>query len=716
MIVAPGAHPRRGRWALVALVAALTMPGAARAAGPLFVNGAGAPLVWDAAPIPWNPDLGGLGAFDNVTAVQLVDASFGVWAAVPTAAVTFVDAGPLPVDVTASNARSFIGVCGDGLSPIVFDADGSVTDSLLGIGASNSILGFAGPECGTFTPPRITEASAVLNGKFIDGIVNAGNPEISLTDFTAVFVHEFGHYVNLDHSQVNLLEAFDGSAEDDAAVATMFPILVNGAEELTLERDDEVSLSMLYPAPGLASLARITGQVLESDGVTPFQGAYVIARNVADPRRDAVGCASGSRYFPGALGGPPDASLRGAYELAGLTVDAEYTVEVEAIYQGFTGGSSVGPFDVPRELPGPPEFWSGANEAASDPPDDPAAPGARVPTSAGVTVSGIDIVLNTDAPPPNDDCDAAATIAAFPFAATLATGATTASAGDPSQACTRGGAAQNGRSVWYRLVAPADGTVSLSTAGSTYDTVLSAYIGACGGLAAVACNDDAAGDVRSATTFPVSAGTQYLVEVTAEGTSSGGTLALAASFDPLGRGTCEAVAPGTCIAGGGGRATDCAAEFLLEPPPPSSRRNVLVSRHTCTDGDPRCDFDGVANGRCSFHVGVCLNNHDPRPAARRCVPSGIVAFEVSAPRLHRARDAVDVQNATSLLALVADLAAPSAVVNGNSVEILPAFEAPDRCSAFQTFTVPRGSRTFRTRVRTASGRRDVDTLRLRCTR
>jgi hypothetical protein len=30
----------------------------------------------------------------------------------------------------------------------------------------------------------------------------------------------------------------------------------------------------------------------------------------------------------------------------------------------------------------------------------------------------------------------------------------------------------------------------------------------------------------------------------------------------------------------------------------------------CVDGDPRCDFDGAADGRCTFHLRVCGANTD----------------------------------------------------------------------------------------------------------
>ena len=379
------------RLALAVLLAIGAAP-MARAAGPLIVNGAGVPLVWTANPVPFNPDRGKLGAIDNATAVGMVASDFGVWASVPTASIAFGNAGALPVDVTSANFTAYLGQCGDGLSPIIFDTDGSITDDLFGSGASNEILGFAGPECITYSPPVITEGSAVLNGKFVDGINTPSNPEISIADFDAVFVHEFGHYCNLDHSQINLLEAFDADPSNDDTIATMFPILINPTAMSTPNLDDEVSLSMLYPAPSFASsYGTITGHVLRSDG-TQFQGAYVIARKVDDPRMTAVGMASGAYFFPGAPGGTPAADLEGRYVIPGLP-PGSYTVEIEQIDSIFTDGSSVGPLDPPATLPGPPEFWNGANEASTYPPDDPTQ-AVAIAVGSGTTTSGIDIEMN----------------------------------------------------------------------------------------------------------------------------------------------------------------------------------------------------------------------------------------------------------------------------------------------------------------------------------
>ena len=54
----------------------------AHAAGPLVVNGAALPLAWTTQPIPYNPDRGTLGLFDEVSGPQFVAQRFATWAAV----------------------------------------------------------------------------------------------------------------------------------------------------------------------------------------------------------------------------------------------------------------------------------------------------------------------------------------------------------------------------------------------------------------------------------------------------------------------------------------------------------------------------------------------------------------------------------------------------------------------------------------------------------
>jgi hypothetical protein len=70
--------------------------------------------------------------------------------------------------------------------------------------------------------------------------------------------------------------------------------------------------------------------------------------------------------------------------------------------------------------------------------------------------------------------------------------------------------------VWYTFTAPASARLTANTFGSSYDTILAVYTGACGSLSQVpgACNDDASG-LQSRVSFLTQAGTTYHVLVTA---------------------------------------------------------------------------------------------------------------------------------------------------------------------------------------------------------
>lgn len=78
------------------------------------------------------------------------------------------------------------------------------------------------------------------------------------------------------------------------------------------------------------------------------------------------------------------------------------------------------------------------------------------------------------------------------------------------------GGNSGGKSVWWTWTAPASGTVTIDTAGSNFDTLLSVYTGSSvSALTSVASNDDdwAAGLTTSKVTFAVTAGTVYQIAV-----------------------------------------------------------------------------------------------------------------------------------------------------------------------------------------------------------
>jgi uncharacterized repeat protein (TIGR01451 family) len=133
----------------------------------------------------------------------------------------------------------------------------------------------------------------------------------------------------------------------------------------------------------------------------------------------------------------------------------------------------------------------------------------------------------------NDLCSQATAITTLPFTEMLDARAATTSPDDPLQSCSSAGAAKNSNSVWYRFTPSQNGTVTVSTVGSNYDTILTAYTGACGSLREVACNDDFGSGVESQITFEVTAGITYLIEVTDfDDRPGGGMLLFTLRFTP----------------------------------------------------------------------------------------------------------------------------------------------------------------------------------------
>lgn len=107
------------------------------------------------------------------------------------------------------------------------------------------------------------------------------------------------------------------------------------------------------------------------------------------------------------------------------------------------------------------------------------------------------------APPANDDFDQAVSITTSPFTTTQSVAEATQSTNDPTTCY------GTYHTVWFTYIAPANGTITATTVGSGYDTVLSAYSGFRGSLTLIACSDDVDGVPQSRTVFPVVAGTRY---------------------------------------------------------------------------------------------------------------------------------------------------------------------------------------------------------------
>lgn len=264
--------PRKTGW--VAALAMLLGCAVAVASGPRWVTGppyftgpAGVPVVWYTTQVQYFTDPGDLSSTVNHAAADaLVAAAAGAWN-VPTSAMVMARGGALaehvssantilgangpifPQDVQASNYRAI-------QIAVIYDSDGSITDLLMGSGASSPA------ECRQYgvtdsvdsiTPAgQIEHAVLVLNGRCTG---SAAEQQLQLQ---YQLERAFGRVLGLGWSQTND-NVFTQKPQPTYQQALHWPVMhpidiVCGPytyqclpQPFTLRDDDVASVSMLYP-------------------------------------------------------------------------------------------------------------------------------------------------------------------------------------------------------------------------------------------------------------------------------------------------------------------------------------------------------------------------------------------------------------------------------------------------------------------------------------
>jgi hypothetical protein len=395
----------------VALLAFFFAPACSLAGGPKYVAGVtffnpsvlGQPIHWAGGQIGYYVDQGPLNAaVSNQQATAMVDAAAALWSAVPTAAVTLTDIGPLnedvnganistlngqitaPADVTASATGYPIGV--------IYDADGSITDAIFGTGASlptdcqnngvwfwiDNIL------------PDATIAHAVI---LLNGLCAATPALLAMMSYE--IERAFGRLLNLDFSQVNP----EALKNDDPNALAAWPIMQplsgfcgpSGGQCLPnpaqLAFDDIAALNRLYPITAANHAAFPNKQLtapstVSIQGTITFrtgygmQGVNVVARPLdasGNPlTRYTVTAVSGVLFngnhgnpvtgFNDADGNPltnwgsNDPALQGFFDLSGIPLPpgvstASYQITFEPINPLFILTDSVGPYQDGQVTP-----------------------------------------------------------------------------------------------------------------------------------------------------------------------------------------------------------------------------------------------------------------------------------------------------------------------------------------------------------------------------
>jgi hypothetical protein len=335
---------------------------------------------------------------------DLVAATVAQWSGVPTSSFRAVIAGRAIVDITGANVSDYIGKYNGGGIQTIYDADNSVIDALTG-GNGWGVLGVASPEFASESnPTQIIEAWQVIGGSFL----NATSTE----QVSGVVTHEFGHAINLAHTQTNGFYAsnnpnawsyYAGGPEQAGPdqcgpaaagypaanqIETMYPMIDPYPDSPTYDSpemakvqddaDDVAALSSIYPVPGYAATTgTLKGRVVAKDGTSDVTGINVIARRVDHPLDGALSRISGDAT-QGLLGAD------GNFVMTGLVPGASYVVYIDQL--------KAGAFSTPKGLLlGPEEYWN-AGESGDASVDDACA--STSITLAGGETRTITIALN----------------------------------------------------------------------------------------------------------------------------------------------------------------------------------------------------------------------------------------------------------------------------------------------------------------------------------
>ena len=182
----------------VTLLVAAGIASHARAGGPLdLVNRQPVVYANGGSNLKLNVDQGPLGTRSNAQALSLVQSAVNLWNNVSTSTMRLSMGAALATDYNKSNYTAVFNSFTDGINPVIFDTDGSITDAIFGVGAKNGILGFAGSAYYT---------SGSLAGKYAEGrAVLNGALNVSDATWTIVLAHEFGHFFGLDEADMERL-------------------------------------------------------------------------------------------------------------------------------------------------------------------------------------------------------------------------------------------------------------------------------------------------------------------------------------------------------------------------------------------------------------------------------------------------------------------------------------------------------------------------------
>lgn len=313
----------------ITLVSALLYSSLSLAGGPLILEGADGhtAVTYKNPEITLHVESGDLDTIrNNAAAGIIVQQAFDLWNNVNSSTIRLT-IEPLGDDVNFNNFDQYLPSpdnsffnADDNVNPIIYDSDGRIIEAFFG-DQSDLIAGFAASifiERGDY----FKEGYAVINGSI--------QPALSDSELKLLITHEIGHFVGLDHSQVNInnQETAPGicSTTSFNNYPVMYPFL---CRESGLHSDDISAVSALYPAANLNdNFVVLQGRFVNESG-TPVLGANIWAEDTVSGKTYSIV----SDYLRQGTG---------YYKL--LLPAGTYTLHANSINTLFFSGSGVGPY------------------------------------------------------------------------------------------------------------------------------------------------------------------------------------------------------------------------------------------------------------------------------------------------------------------------------------------------------------------------------------
>ncbi len=387
------------QWLLFGLVLSLAQK--AQAAGPRFVTGqgiwvnAGQSEGWATSQLLYYTDPGSLGSgITHMQADAMVAAAAAVWN-VPTSSLSLAQGGQLAEHV--SSANTYLGsngivfpadvqVTNETAMPVavIYDADGSMTDLLLGSGASDPVAcrqNAVTESVDDIQPDgHIHHALLLLNGRCV------GSAAAQLTQMQYQLTRAFGRVLGLAWSQVNdnvFTAANAVTADQETYWPLMHPLDVLCGpysyqcmqHPFTLRADDLSSLSGLYPVTSgnLTAGKQLSGSdaVFSWGRLTFPRGQGMDWVNVTVHRLhegvmedwELVSATTGATYqealpnpvtqMQAANAGTPSEGNEGFYQFQAVPIDglSNLYFTTEAINPLYTGAYALAPYVRPPATP-----------------------------------------------------------------------------------------------------------------------------------------------------------------------------------------------------------------------------------------------------------------------------------------------------------------------------------------------------------------------------